>query len=53
MSGAVLITFLLGVFLWMLGGIVPTPAALTLRICGVVAVGIALLLTVLPVLHVG
>jgi hypothetical protein len=51
MSGPVLIAFLAGVFLWGLGGVIASPAALALRIAGAVAWGLALLLAVLPVLH--
>ena len=51
MSGPVLVAFLVGVFLWGLGGVIASPAALALRIAGVVAWGVALVLALLPVLH--
>jgi hypothetical protein len=47
----VLIAFLVGLFLWGLGGVIVSPASLALRIAGVVAWGIALVLALLPVLH--
>lgn len=53
MSGAVLIAFLAGVFLWCLGGVIATPAALAVRIAGVVGLGVALVLAVLPLAHAG
>lgn len=51
MSGAVLIAFLLGVFLWMLGGVIVGDVARVFRICAVIAVGVALVLAVLPLVH--
>jgi hypothetical protein len=52
-SGPVLVAFLLGVFLWMLGGVIPAPTALALRIGGAVCVGLALAFAVFPLVHAG